>query len=92
MSAFRIEDLPIESQMLTSALDEAQRKVGRPPLSVRLFLPHRQELFWSLFCSVLYSTLQKGGRAGGQAGGDGASPGPGLVQLRPPRRCNHYLQ
>ena len=29
MSAFRIEDLPIESQMLTSALDEAQRKVGR---------------------------------------------------------------
>ncbi|PSC72357.1 translocase subunit chloroplastic [Micractinium conductrix] len=27
MSAFRIEDLPIESQMLTSALDEAQRKV-----------------------------------------------------------------
>ena len=27
MSAFRIEDLPIESNMLTSALDEAQRKV-----------------------------------------------------------------
>ncbi|KAI3428100.1 hypothetical protein D9Q98_006483 [Chlorella vulgaris] len=27
MSAFRIEDLPIESKMLTSALDEAQRKV-----------------------------------------------------------------
>jgi len=27
MSAFRIEDLPIESGMLTSALDEAQRKV-----------------------------------------------------------------
>ena len=27
MSAFRIEDLPIESQMLTNALDEAQRKV-----------------------------------------------------------------
>eukprot|EP00887_Chlorella_sp_A99_P001989 scaffold18.g1989.t1 len=27
MTAFRIEDLPIESQMLTSALDEAQRKV-----------------------------------------------------------------
>ena len=30
MSAFRIEDLPIESQMLTNALDEAQRKVGGP--------------------------------------------------------------
>lgn len=27
MSAFRIDDLPIESNMLTSALDEAQRKV-----------------------------------------------------------------
>jgi hypothetical protein len=27
MSAFRIDDLPIESGMLTSALDEAQRKV-----------------------------------------------------------------
>jgi preprotein translocase subunit SecA len=27
MSAFKIEDLPIESNMLTSALDEAQRKV-----------------------------------------------------------------
>jgi len=27
MSAFRVEDLPIESQMLTSALNEAQRKV-----------------------------------------------------------------
>lgn len=27
MSAFRIDDLPIESQMLTGALDEAQRKV-----------------------------------------------------------------
>ncbi|GAB4816599.1 hypothetical protein N2152v2_003645, partial [Parachlorella kessleri] len=27
MTAFRIEDLPIESQMLTNALDEAQRKV-----------------------------------------------------------------
>jgi preprotein translocase subunit SecA len=27
MTAFRIEDLPIESSMLTSALDEAQRKV-----------------------------------------------------------------
>lgn len=27
MSAFRIEDLPIESAMLTNALDEAQRKV-----------------------------------------------------------------
>ena len=27
MSAFRIDDLPIESSMLTSALDEAQRKV-----------------------------------------------------------------
>ena len=30
MSAFRIEDLPIESQMLTNALDEAQRKVRGP--------------------------------------------------------------
>ena len=29
MTAFRIDDLPIESQMLTSALDEAQRKVRR---------------------------------------------------------------
>ena len=28
MTAFRIEDLPIESQMLTNALDEAQRMVG----------------------------------------------------------------
>ncbi len=28
MSAFRIEDLPIESQMLTDSLNEAQRKVG----------------------------------------------------------------
>ncbi|KAL8139048.1 hypothetical protein V2J09_005049 [Rumex salicifolius] len=27
MKAFRVEDLPIESQMLTKALDEAQRKV-----------------------------------------------------------------
>ena len=27
MSAFRVEDLPIESGMLTSSLDEAQRKV-----------------------------------------------------------------
>ena len=26
----------------------------RPSLSVRLFLPHRQTLFLSLFCSVLY--------------------------------------
>lgn len=27
MRAFRVEDLPIESKMLTKALDEAQRKV-----------------------------------------------------------------
>ena len=26
MRAFRVEDLPIESKMLTKALDEAQRK------------------------------------------------------------------
>jgi preprotein translocase subunit SecA len=27
MRAFRVKDLPIESKMLTKALDEAQRKV-----------------------------------------------------------------
>lgn len=35
MSAFRIEDLPIESAMLTNALDEAQRKVGGGSLAPR---------------------------------------------------------
>ena len=38
MSIFQIEDLPIESKMLTDALTEAQRKVeayffGTPPLA-----------------------------------------------------------
>ena len=33
-----------------------------PPRSVRLFLPHRQELFWPLSCSVLYQA--KGGTCG----------------------------
>jgi preprotein translocase subunit SecA len=28
MTVFRVEDLPIESKMLTSSLDEAQKKVS----------------------------------------------------------------
>ena len=28
----------------------------RPPLSARLFLPHRQDLFWFQFCPVLYAS------------------------------------
>jgi preprotein translocase subunit SecA len=39
MSAFRVEDLPIESQMLTKALDEAQRKVEN------YFFDIRKQLF-----------------------------------------------
>ncbi|XP_043708276.1 protein translocase subunit SecA, chloroplastic isoform X2 [Telopea speciosissima] len=39
MSAFRIEDLPIESKMLTKALDEAQRKVEN------YFFDIRKQLF-----------------------------------------------
>lgn len=37
MSTFGVADLPIESRMLTNALDEAQRKVGGcSPLSVSI--------------------------------------------------------
>ncbi|CAI0470091.1 unnamed protein product [Linum tenue] len=39
MKAFRVEDLPIESQMLTKALDEAQRKVEN------YFFDIRKQLF-----------------------------------------------
>ncbi|KAA0034141.1 protein translocase subunit SecA [Cucumis melo var. makuwa] len=39
MRAFRVEDLPIESQMLTKALDEAQRKVEN------YFFDIRKQLF-----------------------------------------------
>lgn len=39
MRAFRIEDLPIESKMLTKALDEAQRKVEN------YFFDIRKQLF-----------------------------------------------
>lgn len=39
MRAFRVEDLPIESQMLTRALDEAQRKVEN------YFFDIRKQLF-----------------------------------------------
>lgn len=39
MRAFRIEDLPIESKMLTKALDEAQRKVEN------YFFDLRKQLF-----------------------------------------------
>lgn len=39
MSAFRVEDLPIESKMLTKALDEAQRKVEN------YFFDIRKQLF-----------------------------------------------
>lgn len=39
MSAFRVEDLPIESNMLTKALDEAQRKVEN------YFFDIRKQLF-----------------------------------------------
>ncbi|XP_078148430.1 protein translocase subunit SecA, chloroplastic-like isoform X1 [Carex rostrata] len=39
MRAFRVEDLPIESQMLTKALDEAQRKVEN------CFFDIRKQLF-----------------------------------------------
>ena len=39
MSAFRVEDLPIESKMLTRALDEAQRKVEN------YFFDIRKQLF-----------------------------------------------
>lgn len=40
MTAFRIEDLPIESQMLTNALDEAQRKVIGKMCGVSVPPPH----------------------------------------------------
>lgn len=39
MTAFRVEDLPIESKMLTKALDEAQRKVEN------YFFDIRKQLF-----------------------------------------------
>lgn len=39
MKAFRVEDLPIESKMLTSALNEAQRKVEN------YFFDIRKQLF-----------------------------------------------
>ena len=39
MQAFRVEDLPIESKMLTRALDEAQRKVEN------YFFDIRKQLF-----------------------------------------------
>lgn len=39
MRAFRVEDLPIESQMLTKSLDEAQRKVEN------YFFDIRKQLF-----------------------------------------------
>ena len=39
MKAFRVEDLPIESKMLTKALDEAQRKVEN------YFFDIRKQLF-----------------------------------------------
>lgn len=39
MRAFRVEDLPIESNMLTKALDEAQRKVEN------YFFDIRKQLF-----------------------------------------------
>lgn len=39
MRAFRVEDLPIESQMLTKALDEAQKKVEN------YFFDIRKQLF-----------------------------------------------
>jgi len=39
MKAFRVEDLPIESQMLTKALDEAQKKVEN------YFFDIRKQLF-----------------------------------------------
>lgn len=39
MRAFRVEDLPIESKMLTKALDEAQRKVEN------YFFDIRKQLF-----------------------------------------------
>ena len=39
MQAFRVEDLPIESKMLTKALDEAQRKVEN------YFFDIRKQLF-----------------------------------------------
>ena len=34
-----------------------------PPRSVRLFLPHRQELLWPLSCSVLYQAKARAGRS-----------------------------
>ena len=39
MRAFNVEDLPIESKMLTKALDEAQRKVEN------YFFDIRKQLF-----------------------------------------------
>lgn len=39
MKAFRVEDLPIESKMLTKALDEAQKKVEN------YFFDIRKQLF-----------------------------------------------
>ena len=38
MKAFRVEDLPIESKMLTASLDEAQRKVSPPCILSLIYL------------------------------------------------------
>jgi hypothetical protein len=45
MSAFRIDDLPLESKMLTSSLDEAQKKV--------------EQYYYELRCVALQSTRKK---------------------------------
>lgn len=42
MSAFRIDDLPLESKMLTSSLDEAQKKV--------------EQYYYELRCVALQNT------------------------------------
>ena len=46
------------------------------PLSVRLLLPHRQELIWFLFCPVGYPSKGEGaaGLASGRAGRRAGAP------------------
>jgi hypothetical protein len=73
MSAFRIEDLPIESQMLTSALDEAQRKASTSVCRCLLLL---------VLGRMAGLVLGRGGLLGG--GGRGWQGGAGAGRQLPP--------
>lgn len=60
MSVFQIEDLPIESKMLTDALTEAQRKV-----EAYFFGGHPPYTLWTWImpcCSFLICCLERGER------------------------------